>query len=387
MDSEKLPPPRPAPLPKQPSLAHVNLNHIQRLRHQPSKLDLIDDTTLTSLPLPPPPPKPKHRALSLDTASVRSESPPLGATLADDLHSTEVDDTFEESEDPIVLVEDYMTKEAGEDVQKNAPGPPFLRHMDRKQLLANFKLRLQSKNFSFGDTPTSGISMSAPAVPTMSNKRAISEEIVPERPFPGTLSTVENWEAIFGRIPGSDQLKHCDLCEKPLYEISSLINDTNEKNDHHHNMQTSTAASLNHLYTEFICWDCIESYEEFFNELYENELETDHQQTRKDSAVSSGSTEKLVGIFQSIKDKYDTAGQPPKKISKKTSFSDNLMDKLHYLNNMSTSFSFNLASLRAPVRHKVDNRWVRNLQDKLRWRWRFQGLIPLPFLEDNRHVS
>lgn len=381
---QDLPPTRPSSLSKQPSLAHVNLNHIQRLRHQPSKLDLIDDTTLTSLPLPPPPAKTKQRALSLDTTSLRSESPPVGGALAEDPHISEVDDTFEESEDPIVLVEDYMNKDISLGPQKNPPDPPFLHHMDRKQLLANFKLRLQNKNFNFGDGPSSGFSLSAPAVPTISNKRAISEEFVPQRPLPGSLSTVENWEAIFGRIPGSDQLKHCDLCEKPLYEISSLINDTNENHDPRQLQTSKNRHSLNHIYTEFICWDCIEAYEDFFNELYENELETNQQQTTSDSSVS---TEKLVGIFQSIKDKYDAPGQPPKKISKKTSFSDHLMDKLHYLNNMSTSFSFNLASLRAPTPHKVDSQWVRNLQQKLRWRWRFQGLIPLPFSEQNRKVA
>ena len=49
-----------------------------KLKHQPSKLDLIDDTTLTSLPLPPPPPLRRHLSRSRSpTSSQGSKLSPL----------------------------------------------------------------------------------------------------------------------------------------------------------------------------------------------------------------------------------------------------------------------------------------------------------------------
>lgn len=319
----------------------------QNLHHQPSKLDLIDGTTLTSLPLPPPP---KIRLRRQDLASsansrdstldalatyrnnsnstITSEN---GVTTLDDLvdenvditFCSEADETFEETEDPIVLVEDYMAS-TGDAV------------VDRKQSLVNFKRRLYSDSLSVLTT-------------RICNKRTISEDSE-YRPH-----NAEDLEAIFGKIPGADKLKHCCLCDKPLYEISSIIN-----NEH-----TNLRKNINELYNEFVCWDCINVYEQFLGELYQSEVLDAQLPPTCDTT-----TEKLLTIFNTIRNTYDNRiAEPPRK-QIRNAFSSDLLGRLHLLSSMSSKDN--------------EAEWLKNLRYKLRWRWRINGLIPNSFSSDRQ---
>ncbi|CAN3376567.1 hypothetical protein DIURU_002682 [Diutina rugosa] len=172
---------------------------------RPSRLDLLDDTQLTSLPLaPPPPPHPVVSAPVIrDRASTAGSS---GVGSADDDDTLSVNDTFDDVGDDsqLVLVEDYIS---------TVPSIP------RKHSLAVFVSQLVEDDRV-----------------DISTKRRLSA-----RPA-GAGAGGEPLTAIFGDIPATSELKYCDLCVKPLYEVSSL-------------------AQRRHQ--QFVCGECIETYEEF----------------------------------------------------------------------------------------------------------------------------
>lgn len=342
------------------------LTSFPKLSHQPSKLDLIDDTTLTSLPLPPPPPIKKVRdSISSggrkDSTSIHTLDSTLSHVSTDRIidqpvditHEIEeeflddttnyYDDTFEEYEDPIILIEDYVNDSDNKLIEK-------------KRSLASFKQKLFNKSM------------------LQFNQYLSTDK--------SSNSNLKNWEDIFGKIPGSDKLKYCDICEKPLYEISSIINNNT--------LNKLAQKKLNQLYTEFICWDCIEIYERFFNE-FQLEYGQDNVSPNLNKSISlpkinnlsissfnfneddnNNKHSNLVNIFKSIQEKYiDEVDQPLTKLSKNNSnFSDNLMNKLHGLNASANNEHHTRL-------HKIiDESWITNLQYKLRWRWRLNGLVP-----------
>lgn len=410
------------------------------LQHHPSKLDLIDDTTLTSLPLPPPPPCKLQKRLSNASRTNSTTSIPQNKIFGGDEggetesnyttensiqnSSSEEDlntildqpideDTFEDSEDPIVLIEDYMNKNTNDKplfdglLPNQSSLPNLTNGFDRKKSLANFKQRIYNKNFNFSDSISINSKFSNSKFSSFdsnlnrpNNKRTISNVTndVTQQP-----SNLENWEAIFGKIPGTDQLKYCDLCEKPLYEISSIINngldhDSDEKLRTNSIQTDETLSHLNDLYSEFICWECIEVYEEFLNELYQNELSFDsvpsneNIQFQKINAISSKSTNSnlnsLLSLFKSIQSKYENNHHSNPSLKKKLSFSDDLMNKLYNLNNSAKKAVVdNQLNQFNKKRRIVDSDWVKSLQYKLRWRWRFNGLIPNTFNSNDNSVT
>lgn len=334
-----------------PAPSHAQPPH-KTLCQQASKLDLIDGTTLTSLPLPPPLPAQRLKRGDLESSCLSRGSDSLvnsykqhsllssnQANSIPSYHSSAdipnasfnldlVDDTFEESEDPIVLVEDYMERGYSE------------KQMERKKSLMSFKKRVYSSN-------SASLSSSV-----NSRKRPADDDECSVFKHPNRS---EDLEAIFGKIPGTDRLKHCELCDRPLYEISSIIDLARIVPDDEGN-SVSHKLPMEKLYNEFICWDCINLYEHFLEELYVSET------SQTDAHKSS--TEKLVGIFSSIKNNYAVA-EPPKKQTQRP-FSNNLLGRLHSLNS-----GVHLAPKELDV--------FKHLRDKLRWRWRLNGLIPSVF--------
>lgn len=335
-------------------------DNLKSLRHQPSKLDLIDDTKLTSLPLPPPP---KIRSSLVPQAgndlehSIRcSES--VSTYNIDD----EYDEGIEESEDPIVLVEDYMISESNVNMDEQ-------RHIHKKDSLAVFKDRIYQKEDSLSLSTTS-------TTPTM-----INNFTDPKTPFE-TISTSnetlsknriarkeQNLEDIFGKIPGSDSLKYCDLCEKPLYEISSLIDNTIDSTLEYPTNENAPSKE-NRLYSEFVCWECVETYEEFFNELCANDHFNSHLPNEAFGKNNTPGSIKLFEIFQDINQKYNIQNHST---YSEHHFSSNLIRKLYKLNSSGNSRSGRICS------GSETYDWVKYLQYQLRWRWRIAGLIPNAF--------
>ncbi|CAN3363051.1 hypothetical protein DICA3_E08196 [Diutina catenulata] len=198
--------------------------------------------------------------------------PPPTSSAAPD-----ADDEYEASDDSqIVLVEDYMT---------TTPAIP------RKHSLAMFKRKLQS-----------------------------CDDFNRKRPAP-QRSGGQHLESIFGTLAGTNDLKHCDLCDKPLYEISSLAK------KHHQ---------------EFVCGECVETYEEFSHEfsaerpprlpftIEKSPSMNDVTRGRSEAVTPASHREetephrKLVEIFSTIEDKY----------TKRRKFSDGLVNRLNQLHSL-----------------------------------------------------
>lgn len=372
--------PRDFPVLQRISSSALNSLSARKLAHHPSKLDLIDDTTLTSLPLPPPPPKARLRRGTLSSSKISRNSvstvtdsapaaPSCGSSSTDlvptnssgwqdenslldvtDHYDSSMgpDDTFEDLQDPIVLVEDYV---------RGLPDDSTNIHtISRQKSLASFKQRFMSGPRSVSVQNPSLSPFRAGSKRSMSIEDATFCRLEPE-----------DLEAIFGKIPGSDRLKHCDLCDKPLYEISSIISSTEDRviTNSMSGATDGARSDISHLYNEFVCWECTNIYEVFLNELYEAEVGEEKKmqiQTKKDAS----STEKLLTMFNSIRETYHTEISEPPKKQTKTAFSNDLLDRLHYLSTMSQ-----------PPRNGTE--WLNNLRQRLRWRWRLENLLPNPF--------
>lgn len=178
-----------------------NITNKVKVTHKASKLDLLDDTTLTSLPIPPPL---KRKNSEVDQDDI----------LIDD------------SSDQIVLVEDYLISKP---------------QLNKKRSLAIFKSKL--------------------------NKR---------------IKTNNHCDLFVNdlNLQSNHSLKYCNLCEKPLYELSSFINNSSLKNNVHSSTENNTNICHNvsnndqnlvKKFTEFVCQECVEIYDQFFNELSELE--------------------------------------------------------------------------------------------------------------------
>lgn len=289
------------------SALRVHNSNIERkpLQHQQSKIDLIDDTTLTSLPLPPPPAKRKrhteeHDELRRDVDSTTdhlSEKPLEDTTMCSDL----VDDTFDEADEadePIVLVEDYWST-----YSNNLA-------IQRQHLLLNFKRRVVSNS-----VPSAGQTCQ---------------------------SSKDDLEAVFGKIHGSEELKHCLICSKPLYEISSII--------------SGTKKTLQ-LYQEFVCWSCIDLYEQFLEEVEAEFRESPNQEQMMET------NRKLVRIFHLVIEAYGIKDSP----QEKPKYSPDLIERLHSISERSDGLTMG---------------WLLRLRSEIRKSWRLGKALPSLFWDN-----
>lgn len=336
------------------------------LKHQPSKLDLIDDTKLTSLPLPPPP------RIRSSGASHLGNDVEHSIKFLESVSTYNIDDEYdegiEESEDPIVLVEDYMTSETNVNTDEQ-------KHINKKDSLAVFKDRIYQKEDSSSLPTTSATSTIISKLGNSKSpfeRRCTSNESVSKTKI---TRKEQNLEEIFGKIPGSDSLKYCDLCEKPLYEISSLIDNNIDSTLEYPTNEKSLSKENARLYSEFVCWECVETYEEFFNELCANKSYrcTSHESNETFDKHNTAGSIRLFEIFQDINQKYNIQNSSG---HSEDNFSSNLIQKLYKLNSSADSIPVRIYS----GSDTFD--WVKYLQYQLRWRWRIAGLIPNAFKSD-----
>ena len=335
------------------NLSNYDVQKLKDKKRYKSKLELIDDTKLTSLPIPPPPrPKKvksvgsfkgqdinKMRELSLDT-------------------DCDYDGSVDESDDPFVFVEDYIHAAF-------QPGS-FSREIDRRQLLfkkkslASFKKRIQGNLFTSSTSEgTSRIDTYPADLSTNSDCESFNESLF----YAGNDKEENDIKEVFGNIPGSERLKHCEMCEKPLYEISSVINhyrNQRAESDNPPFKDTNGSGSC----TEFVCWDCIDIYDGFLNSIeLMNTLLANSLDTSSGVSISSRNCQKS-GISGSLL-KYAPLYQ-----RKEFAFSPELISRLHELKDGSLPKFF--ITLK-------DHRWVVFIRNKIRWRWRLKSFVPRPF--------
>lgn len=319
------------------------------LRNQTSRLDLIDDTKLTSLPFPPPP-KVKHRREVAEESMYGA----LDGTVS--VVDVSIDDSVDEQEDPIVLVEDYLTPKHSFDEKT---------YLCRKRSLAMFKqVSYQRQN----STSSSLVTLNSER-PTHSgeNKRSVSTDstLYSEGQAP---CKCDDLEEIFGKLPGAGSLKYCDICERPLYEISTLVNSVRPSRCSPEQSSGSSGACSS--FSEFVCWECVESYDEYVNTLQDFESEANFPDTTPESLDNIQDTyARLFGIFESINKKYGrnpvADGSDLAKLTGSVGSKANL--GLAY-----NSYAFLAKNSR------LSTNWIRVLHYKLRWRWRLSGLLHTP---------
>lgn len=387
----------------------------------------------------------------------------------DDEIEDDDDEEGNESSDPIVLIEDYMRNhtssmepspdpqdhvesvteknasvsdslvqilnDAASDVQSTlsvSVSPDMCHLMARKRSIAAFKLKYHNHNQLACEDNVTTMSSTSPILSnntstsddscglqastantsyshTLLKKRSISAE--------SYIYKSEDLQEIFGKIPGADLLKHCDLCDKPLYEVSSIIMNHSKKRAKK-GVKSTTSSESDDLspYLEFVCGDCIGMYETFLNEFLQQYL--DEQQAQQNRArlsskdapkiiqsVEGGSrraatelniqviikhedsqkehkelsvlgtlmrkpcSDRLVKLFKDIQDKYDFAASQhpdaPNSIevqlnaSEREGFSPELISQFKHLN-----------------KHTSPNLLLKLIQSKFRWRWNYDGMVP-----------
>lgn len=269
------------------------------------------------------------------------------------------DGSVDENDDPFVFVEDYIHA-------TSRPGS-FSREMDRRQLLfkkkslASFKKRIQTN--LVGTARCEGISrieMYPADLSTSTDCESFNGESVF---YAGNFKEDNDIKEVFGNIPGSERLKHCEMCEKPLYEISSVINHYRShkaESDYPPYKENNGSAS----YTEFVCWDCIDIYDGFLNSMeLMNLLLTNSFNTSSEFSFLSNQCQRNDASDSLLK-------YAPLYQRKDFAFSPELISRLHELRD---------GSLPKFIITLKDHRWVVFIRNKIKWRWRLKSFIPGAF--------
>ncbi|CAM9014373.1 unnamed protein product [Wickerhamomyces anomalus] len=329
----------------------------QILKNKKSRLDMLDNSQLTSFPLAPPP--------SSEKVTESLKSPEINAQ---EIPSSRPDSQLFEI-DPIVLVEDYIkAKELGRrklsvvDLKTSLKtyesmnpadlpeGPNYL--TKAKSILSE---TISSHQSQLGTSQTSSLLLtkcsaeeegsiattdfySAKTSQTLSSACSIHTNIS-NAP---TLKLTDSHDMTLGEFTmpsASSSLKYCVICETPLYELSSLLTQDSQ-------------------FSEFVCSNCTERYEMLSN-LIDN---FDH----------SISELRAIPEDASIDDIEELLNQPANKKSRNNvqhGFSSTLVSKLQN----------QLEYKGTTQRQQIDQKsaiWLLEAKKKLRWRWRISGLIP-----------
>lgn len=297
-----------------------------KLNQATSKLDLLDDHKMTSLPIAPPQeheeeygnkrikPNPVNELRVHNTLKKRYIS--YGPTV---FNSGKEDETHEQ---PIILVEDYIPHvDSSRKIAKKRVSISDLRKKLNKRNDDHIPLKFKSHNCT----------ISTPIQEEYLDENDKGEENNISNIVLNLLNTPEEiGDEYLSASNFRSQVKRCVICEKPLYEISSFINDQN--------------------YNEIVCQLCTAKYEEAARIFEDCEFET----TIEDSTDFSGSS-----------DSYSMAEPMFTQINEtsRDKFSNELIKRLKLQLNDNTNTPKSMA-------------WFIEARRKLKWRWRVSGLIP-----------
>ncbi|KAL3234399.1 hypothetical protein RNJ44_03161 [Nakaseomyces bracarensis] len=368
------------------------------LQKMTSKLELIDNTHFTSLPIAPPSNRNEYdndtnnsdNDCSNDVSNISNTFYPQNKRMYRDIaneiivHNNQKmryvsyrynnynNDHEErrvpseikcEGKHPIVIVEDYILSDSERSINESHKKRKLQRNSDRgvapKVSVHSLKDKLRGgqeehipiKRRYLACKESSG-----------SNLERIPDELIDERGnIKGTISSlVLNTEKLqdkdeylsLMKSTIDDTLKKCVLCEKVLYEFSSII-------------------QSNNVYKELVCGSCTEKYEVIAKLLEDCEFEssTDGSQDlatfgecTMDSMMASSDIDFLRSTNNTpIESKNNQYNQEP--------FSATLIETLH------SQLKLNEKGDRTDVSSKAIN-WFMEARKKLRWRWRVSGLLP-----------
>lgn len=355
-----------------------------KLYQSTSKLDLLDEKNLTSLPIPHPRSTDNFsniKRLKLNPINeIRIHNDKTRRRISygapRNIFKTEVDE--EHGEHPIVLVEDYIPYVEGND-----------RHSTKKRVsISNLKSKMSKRGDlhvplklrqipiqESSKTPSSSVTL----VPHILDENfscdigvgnlqgddiqtlhadnyescSISDSV---RNILGDLirpETPQDNDKYLSDIRMHSQLKKCVVCENPLYEISSLIADTDD-------------------FKEIVCGKCTERYEEaakiFENYEFESSGDSSNETTMSsmDSAVEISRTEEW---------QVQSNSRPRGRNQQKNQFSQELIKRLQIQSHRSMS-SERHNNRQKEVVDCTTMAWFIEAKNKIRWRWRVSGLLP-----------
>ncbi|SCW00211.1 LAFE_0B11892g1_1 [Lachancea fermentati] len=344
------------------------------LSESTSKLDLLDDRNLTSFPIPPPVEiQEKHSKYPVNEIKIRVHADNRRISFNPKSPSS----VENSSEHPIVLVEDYISQ----DLPRHKSSKKMVSVSDLKTKICkrnDSKLPIKLRNYRKLST-TSSLTLT----PHLCNDDSFAnmgmidestEEENVERESATTGSTVVpalehilEYVMKSNKSEGQDEylqasgiaqkIKQCVICEKSLYEISSLI----EGKD----------------YREIVCGSCTVKYEETAKLLEDYEFETSCDSvddTRNFSIDSSDFMEEPEVVVENTSKRLKT-----------NQFSSHLINRLHLQlqDNQSEDYSFHHHPKIVDSSTMV---WFLEAKRKLRWKWRVSGLLP-QFLAGKRNIA
>ncbi|CAR23731.1 uncharacterized protein KLTH0E15818g [Lachancea thermotolerans CBS 6340] len=346
-----------------------------KLSGSAAKLDLLDDQVLTSLPIPPP--KEKHYNATeshVNEVQMRIHKDNRRISIAPKRQHSEA-----ESAHPIVLVEDYIPQDPSQlRFAKNRVSVSDLKSKISKSKISRLPIKLK-------DNRSASAASSLTLTPhindddSFANMGMISEddECVENQNLAFDQHSTETGKTAVADIEhllegvlkpsfrGSkdeylqafnleEKIKGCVICEKPLYEISTLLEGRH--------------------FREIVCSSCTLRYEETAKILEDYEFETSYDSidSSRDCSINS----------EDLLEETEPAIPIANKRFKANTFSPHLINRLQLqIQNIPEKE-------KSRDEHTVDSKtmlWFIEAKRKLRWRWRVNGLIP-QFLAGKRNI-
>ncbi|CAR26264.1 hypothetical protein ZYGR_0H00720 [Zygosaccharomyces rouxii] len=355
---------------------HVRKRHAQlmgakpripsRLHQSISKLDLLDENSLTSLPIPPPisrdiPPRKRSKLNPVHEMRIHNDTfnrrISYGVSKRYAHEEEEGEEEEKEEEDaghPIVMVEDYIPPSNDDQSKRFAKKKVSVSNLKNKMsrnLDMHVPLKLR-KNADRCATAASSVTL----VPHIlddnindnnavdsyhdepnhiaDNVKDILEGLIKPNP------QQEHDKYLF-HIAKDTKLRKCVICESLLYEVSSLLADRSD-------------------FKEIVCGKCTEKYEEAAKIFEEYEFESSCESSKNSSMSSMDSAVQLT----------DNSPQP---LGNKANFSQELISRLQW--QLQASMRDDDTHLDKSMDFSTMT-WFIEAKKKIRWRWRVSGLLP-----------
>ncbi|AQZ09645.1 YBR138C [Zygosaccharomyces parabailii] len=346
-----------------------------RLHQSVSKLDLLDESSLTSLPIPPPidvPPRKRSKLNPIHEMRIHNDSSSrrISYGIPQGYNMSEDDD--EDAGHPIVMVEDYIpynNEKTNKGFAKKKVSVSDLKTKMSKSDNMHVPLKLKKHSNSFGT-----LASSVTLVPHIMDE-SIAEELIQNEEHiaddvRGVLEDLlkpiqlQAPDRYLSNIANNTKLRKCVICETLLYEVSSLLAHRND-------------------YKEIVCGKCTEKYEEAAKIFEEYEFESSRESSKNSSMSSMDSAEQLTDNgTEPWRDEQQMCDGARSRT--KDNFSQELISRLQW--QLQNSMGDTGMGVRKPLDFSMMT-WFIEAKKKIRWRWRVSGLLPHFLTKKYRNVS
>lgn len=314
------------------------------LQSQVSKLDLLDNDKLTSFPIVPPrePVSSKNQKHPTNEYQMKIHSTERRISLNPTVTDT-LDPSFDQNE--LFLIEDYIPRDVG--TGSSEDGRMSCKRVSISDLKSKYYKRKQL------DALPLRLKKSKAHLPNVSESHCEDINVLGNIMQP-SLHMHQEQDQYLNEMVLASNLKHCVICEKPLYELSSHLHETGRE------------------YQEIVCLGCTSKYEEAARLLEDYEFET-----TLDETFDTGNTDSMDSI--DFREQPEVLVNNIPRSEKADQFSSQLINTLQLVQrNTESTLSSSKTSLKS-VRPFVDistKIWYHEAKRKLRWRWRVSGLLP-----------